>query len=73
MADTMDGTEDQPGAEHDQTQIQEHQRRKQGHHFLDAVIARGRDQRELGLRRARPRILDLPVSLLHRKPVMMHD
>ena len=40
-----DGPEDQPGAEHDQTQVQEQQRRQQRHHLLHAVIARGRDQR----------------------------
>ena len=45
MTDSTDGTEDQPGAQHNQTQVKEHQRRKQGHHFLDPVIARGRDQR----------------------------
>ena len=35
---------DQPGAEHDQAQVQEQQRHEQRHHLPDAVIARGRDE-----------------------------
>jgi hypothetical protein len=31
--------------EHDQTKVQEQQRRQQRHHLLHAVIARGRDER----------------------------
>jgi len=41
----MDRTEDQPGAEHDQTKVQEQQGRQQRHHLLHAVIARRRDER----------------------------
>ena len=40
-----DRTEDQPGTEHDQTQVQEQQRRQQRHHLLHAVIARRGDER----------------------------
>ena len=45
MMNAADRTEDQPGAQHDQTKVQEHQRRQHRHHLLHAVIARGRDER----------------------------
>ena len=45
MTDAMYRTENQPGAEHDQTEVQEHQRRQQRDHLLHAAIARGLDQR----------------------------
>ena len=40
----LDGMVDQPGAEHDQTKVQEQQRHEQRHHLPDAVVARGRDE-----------------------------
>ena len=45
MANPTDGTEDQPGAEHDQAEIQEHQRQQERQHLVQAVVSRGGDQR----------------------------
>ena len=45
VANATDRTEDQPGAEYDQTKVQEHQRQQQRQHLLHAVIARCRNQR----------------------------
>jgi hypothetical protein len=41
----LDRMVDQPGTEHDQTQVQEQQRHEERNHLPDAVIARGRDER----------------------------
>jgi hypothetical protein len=45
MSNAVNWTEDQPGAEYDQTKVQEHQRQQQRHHLLDPVIARCRNER----------------------------
>src|SRR5207245_7467645 len=45
VVNAMDRTVDQPGAEHDQTKVQEQQRHQQRHHLLHAVIARRCDER----------------------------
>src|SRR4029453_8055121 len=45
MANTAHGTEDQPGAEHNQTEIKEHQRQQERQHLVQTVIARRGDER----------------------------
>jgi hypothetical protein len=53
VVNPVDRTEDQPGAEHDQTKVQEQQRQQQRHHLLHAVIARRRDERAQDRQRQR--------------------
>ena len=44
VVNAVDRTVDQPGAEHDQTKVQEQQRHEQRHYLPNIVIARGRDE-----------------------------